>query len=70
MLDSLPALTHLGWVTIEPRLHSLKDGFVLPSRDPPLLTRRALALQLASLTGIGPIATECLAFFLIGVVIG
>jgi hypothetical protein len=37
MLDSLAALTHLGWVPVEPSLYSLKDGFVLPSRYPPLL---------------------------------
>ena len=70
MLDSLAALTHLVRVAVEPGLYSLKDGFVLPSRDPPLLARCALALQRASLTGSGPIATECLALFFIGVVIG
>jgi len=31
MLDGLAALAHLIRVSIEPRLHSLKDGFVLPS---------------------------------------
>jgi hypothetical protein len=31
MLDSLAALSHLRRVPIEPRLHSLEDGFVLPS---------------------------------------
>ena len=31
MLDSLAAFAHLIRVSIEPRLHSLKDGFVLPS---------------------------------------
>jgi len=31
MLHSLAAFSHLSRVPIEPRLHSLKDGFVLPS---------------------------------------
>jgi hypothetical protein len=70
MLNSLAKLTHLGRVSVEPGLYSFKDGFVLPSRDPPLLAGCALALQRANLTGSRPIATECLALFLIGVVIG
>src|SRR6188472_2010930 len=52
------------------RLHSLKDGFVLPTGDPPLLACCALAFQRAGLTGSGPISTQCLTLFLIGVVIG
>jgi hypothetical protein len=31
VLDSLAAQAHLVRVPVEPRLHSLKDGFVLPS---------------------------------------
>ena len=31
MLDGLAAKAHFRWVSIEPRLHSLKDGFVLPA---------------------------------------
>jgi hypothetical protein len=31
MLHSLAAQAHLVRVSIEPRLHGLKDGFVLPS---------------------------------------
>ena len=31
MLHGLAAFAHLIRVPIEPRLHSLKDGFVLPS---------------------------------------
>src|SRR5207237_7512212 len=31
MLDSLAAKAHFCGVSIEPRLHGLKDGFVLPT---------------------------------------
>jgi len=31
MLDYLAAYAHLIRVSIEPRLHRLKDGFVLPA---------------------------------------
>jgi hypothetical protein len=31
MLDSLAAYAHFIRVSIEPRLHGLKDGFVLPA---------------------------------------
>jgi hypothetical protein len=70
MLDSLAAYAHLIRVSIEPRLHGLKNGFVLPACDPPLFACRALALQLARLTGGGPIATQCLAVLFIGLAIG
>src|SRR5882724_2379339 len=35
MLDGLATKAHFRRVSIEPRLHGLKDGFVLPTRDPP-----------------------------------
>jgi hypothetical protein len=31
MLDGLAAKAHFHRVSIEPRLHSFKDGFVLPA---------------------------------------
>jgi hypothetical protein len=31
MLDRLASDAHLGRVAIEPRLHGLKEGFVLPA---------------------------------------
>jgi hypothetical protein len=31
MLDGLAAKAHFRLVSIEPRLHGLKDGFVLPT---------------------------------------
>jgi hypothetical protein len=31
MLDRLAAKAHFQWVSIEPSLHGLKDGFVLPT---------------------------------------
>ena len=45
VLDSLAAHPHLARIPIEPRLHGLKDGFVLPACYPPLFARCALALQ-------------------------
>jgi hypothetical protein len=58
MLHCLAAHAHLVRVPIEPRLHCLKDGFVLPTRDPALFACCALALQRARMTGGGPIATQ------------
>ena len=69
MLDGLAAKAHFRWVSIEPRLHGLKDRFVLPAWDPPLFSRCALALQCAALASGGPIATQCLAVLFIGEVI-
>src|SRR6266481_8102347 len=70
MLHSLAAHAHLVWISIEPRLHGLEDGFVFPTRDPALPTRRALALQRARLTGGRPIAAQCLAVLLVCITIG
>jgi hypothetical protein len=70
MLHTLAAHAHLVRISIEPRLHGLKDSFVLPARDPALLTRRARALQRASLTGARPIAARCLAVFFVRTAIG
>src|SRR5260221_11103232 len=50
MLDSLPTFTHLGRVPIKPGLYSFNDGFMLPSRDPPLLARCEHPLQVATST--------------------
>src|SRR5260370_30252018 len=61
MLHSLAAHAHLVRISIEPRLHDLEDGFVLPTRDPAFPTRRALALQRARLAGGRAIAAEPLA---------
>ncbi len=70
MLNRLAADAHLMRVPIEPRLHGFEDGFVLPTRDPPLFSRCALAFQRAGLTGGGPVATQYLAVLFIGVAIG
>src|SRR5260370_34604977 len=70
MLHSLAAHAHLVRISIEPRLHGLEDGFVFPTRDPALPTRRALALQRARLTGGRPIAAQCLAVLLVCITIG
>jgi hypothetical protein len=34
VLDGLATKAHFRWVSIEPRLYSLKDGFMLPASDP------------------------------------
>jgi hypothetical protein len=70
MLHCLAAHAHLVRVPIEPRLHGLKDGFALPTRNPALFACCALALQHARLTGGGPIASQCLAVLFVGVAIG
>src|SRR5215208_3342226 len=53
VLDSLAAYAHLIWIPIEPGLHDLKDGIVLPTREPALFACCALTLQCASLTAGG-----------------
>src|SRR5260370_10880765 len=70
MLHSLAAHAHLVRISIEPRLHGLEDGFVFPTRDPALPTRRALALQRTRLTGGRPIAAQYLAVLLVCITIG
>src|SRR6202158_4236805 len=70
MLHSLAAQAHFIQVPCEARLHGLKDGFMLPTRDSALFARRALALQRAGLAGGGPIAMQCLAVLFIGVAMG
>jgi hypothetical protein len=44
MLHSLAAHAHLVRISIEPRLHGLENGFVLPTRDPALFASCALIL--------------------------
>src|SRR5260370_18939770 len=70
MLHSLAAHAHLVRISIEPRLHGLEDGFVFPTRDPALPTRRALSLHRARLTGSGPRPAQCLAVLLVFITIG
>ena len=70
MFDRLAAFAHLIRISIEARLHSLKDGFVLPARDPPLFASCALALQRAALASGGPVTPQRLAILFVGVVIG
>jgi hypothetical protein len=56
MLDHLAPLAHGLWVLVEPALHRLEDGLMLPARDPALFGWRALALDRAVRAGGGPIA--------------
>jgi len=64
VLHGLAAHSHFLRVAVEPVLHSLKNGLVLPPRYPALLARRALSLQGARLTCCGPVAAQHLASFL------
>jgi hypothetical protein len=54
MLDGLAPLTHGMWVLIEPALHGLKHGLVLPAGDATLLACGAAALDRAGSTGGRP----------------
>src|ERR1700732_695976 len=65
MLDRLTADAHLIRISIEACLHSLKDGFVLPARYPPLLASCALALQCAALASVGPVTPQRLAILFV-----
>jgi hypothetical protein len=56
MLDRLAAYAYLVRVPIEPRLHGLKDGLVLPPGNPALLARGALVLDGAGAAGVGRVA--------------
>src|SRR6476646_1069409 len=49
---------HFLWMVIEARLHSLKHGLVFPSGDQSLLASGAAMLDSATLTGVGPVATQ------------
>src|ERR1700678_101114 len=64
MLHGLPAHTHLVRVAVEPVLHSLKNGLVLPPRYPALLAGRALSFQGARRASRRPVAVQYLASFL------
>src|SRR5208337_2481053 len=56
MLHGLAAHAHLVRVAVEPVLHRLENGLVLPPRDPALLAGRTLSLKRARLTSRRPVA--------------
>ena len=45
MLDGLPAHAHGAWHVVEPGLHPVEDGLVLPAPEPLELVGRALWLE-------------------------
>src|SRR5271169_1278712 len=69
MLGRLAALTHGLRVLVEALLDGLQHTLMLPARDTPLLAGRAARLERTVTTGIGPIAPQLLAVFLVGVVV-
>ena len=70
MLHGLAAHAHLVRVAVEPVLHRLENGLVLPPRDPALLAGRTLSLQRARLTSRRPVAAQRLAVLLVRVPVG
>src|SRR5262245_63322465 len=64
MLDCLTTRAHGIRILVEPFLHRLDNLLVLPPRDPTLFARRALGLDWAATTRIGPITVKCLAVLL------
>src|SRR6185295_3387146 len=69
MLDRLATLAHGLWVCIEALLHSIKQMFMFPSRNPPFWPGSALRFERAILTGCGPVAPQHLAVFFVCIAI-
>src|SRR6266403_2244338 len=70
MLDRLAASAHRLRIFIEPSLRCFKNVLVLPSRNAPLVARRAFRFQRAIRAGVRPIAPHHLAVLLGRHVIG
>jgi hypothetical protein len=62
--DRLAPLTHGVRIFVEPLLHGLDNLLVLPPRDATLFARRALGLNWACTTRVGPITAKFLAVLL------
>ncbi len=58
MLNSPFSDSHHVWCMVHSTLHFFKHGFVFPATDPPLLTRRALRLQRATLAFKTPVTVQ------------
>src|ERR1700731_3773471 len=69
MLDRLSTLAHGLWVCIKALLHSLEQMLMLPARNPPLWTGRALGFERTILTGCGPVTPQHLAVFFVCIAI-
>ena len=70
MLRRLTAQPHGIGVVVEPRLHRLEHGLVLPARDAAFGPCRALGLERAGPAGARPIAAQRLAVLLAREAIG
>jgi len=65
MLDRYTTRVHrVRRIFVEPFLYGLDNLLVLPPRDPTLFARRALGLDWAATTRIGPITPKFLALLL------
>ena len=58
MFRCLATHCHFFWMLIETGLHSLEHGLVLPPGDQSFLAGGAAMLDSATLTGVGPVATQ------------
>src|ERR1019366_6922722 len=70
MLYGPPAHAHLVRVAVEPVLHRLENGLVLPSGDPSLLAGGAALLDGAAMAGMGPVTAQDQSIFLDREVVG
>src|SRR5229473_8398696 len=70
MLDCLAANTHRIWILVQPRLHGIDNVFVLPPLDATLRSLRALSLQRAGATRVGPVVVQDQSIFLVREVVG
>src|SRR5258706_9862227 len=59
MLHRPAAHSHAVGGAIQSVLHCLENGFVLPTRDAPIFTGRALRFDRAARTSRGPIFINC-----------
>src|SRR5215470_2157514 len=64
VLDRLTTRAHGIRIFVEPFLYGLDNLLVLPARDATLFARRALGLDWAATTRIGPITPKFLAILL------
>src|SRR6202158_5758654 len=70
MLNRLAASTHRIRIFVQARLHGIDNVLVLPPPDAALRSLRALSLQRAGATGVGPVAAQDQSIFLVREVVG
>jgi hypothetical protein len=70
MLDRLATSTHCIRISVQARLNSIDNIFVLPPLDATLRSVRALSLQRASAARVGPVVVQDQTIFLVREVVG